>query len=1305
MVNNDIKFQILDWNSHYVENEINDVNNNSTNAVIPNTITIKQYTIRLFGRTIDNKTIYVQVNDYTPYFYICIDETWNKKKINDFINHLKNTIVRKSDTGRWIKCSGGFLGYEVETKHKFSEFTDFKKYTFLKLIFNDYDVMKRWSNYLSKERVYSILGKKNIQFELYESNIEPMLRCMHIQNLDAVGWVKISGNMYNRLGKSTSCCQINISTEWTSLERIDSHQLMPYVIASFDIECMSQDGSFPQAKRESDKIIQIGTTFSKVGESECFYQHIVVLGSCDNIEGSTVVECKTEKELLIEWTKMIREKNPDILTGYNIFGFDYQYMRDRANKLGISESFEQLSRITGEKTEFKTKELTSSALGRNIMTYYNMIGRLNVDLMKIVQRDYKLLSYKLDYVASYFIRENICDIKYNTTTKKTELYTKSIYGTQIGRYINIYYNDGINENKHMGDKKFQIKGFDRKSIIENGVEVTYDVILVDDIIDTDILGKGYEIFWCQAKDELEPQEIFKLQKGSSTDRAKIAKYCLMDCILCNKLMNKLSIMTNSVGMANVCHVPLSYIFYRGQGIKIFSLVAKKCRIENHLIPHKEKIDKPDDEKEKELKECEQFEKFINKLNKKGVDDEELEDDDEHDGYEGATVFPPEKGVHFEPIPVLDYSSLYPRSMIMKNLSHEYFVKDDEKYGDLPGYKYHTITYVDNTIYEKVHKKNRLGSIQIFKHRLKKTVEEYRKKKYIIEHNKIGDRDITKIYDIDDDNNKRYLVTDIVINSKSFTLSNYKTAKFAEKLTGGKGIIPEILQELLDARDKTRNEMKNTEDEFQKKVLDGKQLAEKVTANSTYGQTGSPVSQIYLKPIAASTTATGKEALEFSRDFLEGHFNNLVNYSLSDTDSFLDLCDEVFCDVSNKKFNQPKNGFVNRKEFYVVFQKEMRNMLNGYHVNIKSIYGDTDSVFYKPQITNNETGEILKDKTALEWSIQIGLWSSIAICLVLDEPMQQAYEKVLYPFAILTKKRYVGNLYERDPNKFYMKSMGIVLKRRDNAPIVKVVIGGIVDQILNKKSAMGAVEYTKKILRDILSGKYPMDKFIITKTLKGSGLNKQERIEESLKDKKDRCYAERTRIVHAVLADRIADRDYGNRPQSNDRIAYLYKIVKGDVELQGDRVETPEYMIENNINIDYLFYITNQIMKPAIQFLELLIHNPEKLFKEYIVREENRRKGLKTIKSYCNKVDENCGDIIFDDIDNMNPVINITETKKNKNKKKLSSIRIDNTMNISDDINNMDAKKSTKKPIKGKKKIQLIMADNTIDTDGGFIIDM
>ena len=94
--------------------------------------------------------------------------------------------------------------------------------------------------------------------------------------------------------------------------------------------------------------------------------------------------------------------------------------------------------------------------------------------------------------------------------------------------------------------------------------------------------------WGLSKDDVSPQDIFRMTNEGPKERYLIAKYCIQDCVLCVNLMNKLNVLTNNIGMANVCSVPLSYLFMRGQGIKIFSLVTKQCRKENFCIPYAEK---------------------------------------------------------------------------------------------------------------------------------------------------------------------------------------------------------------------------------------------------------------------------------------------------------------------------------------------------------------------------------------------------------------------------------------------------------------------------------------------------------------------------------------------------------------------------------------------------------------------------------------------------------------------------------------------------------------------------------------------
>jgi DNA polymerase elongation subunit (family B) len=1282
----DISFQILDWVDFNIEDILDESGSGEEDK--GELKSIDKFGVRLFGLTDKNETVCCTVTDYSPYFYIKLE--------NGLANNVR-TVLDKIKERVWPKENiHGLKGWKVVKKYDFTEFSNFTKFDFLRLDFHNTNAMGSFARVL-KKKLY--IRNKRIKLKAFESNLLPTLRMMHIRKLSAVGWVKINKDKYSFCNPKTSS-QINIQCSWTDLIALDEIKNQKFTIMSFDIECVSCDGSFPNPERETDRVIQIGLTMSRYGEDECYYKHIVTLGSCDPLEGIIVESYNTEKEVLLAFSKLVRKIDPDVITGYNINGFDFNYLNERAKLLGIAPQFSRMSRIKNQISEFVIKDLSSAALGENKLKFFDMKGRVILDLMKVIQRDHKLPSYKLDEVTSTFIREGIINITNDVSNNVSIIETKNTNGIYKDQYIRILYNDGMTENKHMDGKKFKV------------LELTKKSLTVDGNIETEeILNRGYKVFWCNAKDDIGPNDIFRMQDEGSYERSIIAKYCIQDCALCNKLIAKLQILTNNIGMANVCSVPLQFIFSRGQGIKIFSLVAKKCRDKDHLIPTLKVKPKPEDLKDGVAKITEVIQNTINNKYQKYEDDE---DDEEGDtlGYEGATVFEPVTGVHYNPIYVLDFSSLYPSSMIMKNLSHEMFV-NDPKYDNMKGYIYHEIEY------------------------------------------KNSDNTMTK-------------------------------CKFAEKESGEKGIIPEILQELLGARKKFKKQMEKLKDEggdpFIIAILDGLQQAYKVTANSLYGQTGAPTSSIFKKQIAASTTATGREMLQFAKYFneityakminlakagdfksyyeymkslyeiypnkikvddtttvtvcsvdkrpiplskffkgnldyhilseekmLKSHQNALNSLNINNIDEYTNFLEKIsvleYKDIHNiieffktckkssdlkidikfdkyKKLDQSLKeaffkdiywvlenyGYKNKDEMFLKFYNVVRHVLKDKEVNPVGIYGDTDSVFIKPNIKDIFSDEILKDKDSLKIAIKLGEWASILITCMLPPPESLEYEKVLWPFIIITKKRYVGNLYEKDPDSFKQKSMGIVLKRRDNAPVVKIVCGNIIDQILNKRDSKGAVDITHLLLKKIITGKMPLDKFIITKTLKFS-------------------YKKRTQIVHAVLADRMAERDPGNKPESNDRIPYVYYEVEDErtIKLQGDRVEHPDYLVQNKLKIDYLFYITNQIMKPCMQFLELIVEKPEKIFNDYIIREENRKMGKAPIEYYfqgSNKISTDEFTNILDEdykIDRKDKS-ELKMDRKDKSELKKSSIKSSKKDNNSKLSNNNPVKKKIIKRI-------------------------
>jgi DNA polymerase elongation subunit (family B) len=204
------------------------------------------------------------------------------------------------------------------------------------------------------------------------------------------------------------------------------------------------------------------------------------------------------------------------------------------------------------------------------------------------------------------------------------------------------------------------------------------------------------------------------------------------------------------------------------------------------------------------------------------------------------------------------------------------------------------------------------------------------------------------------------------------------------------------------------------------------------------------------------------------------------------------------------------------------------------------------------------------------SIQLGIAAAKRITESRRTPLVIGYEKTFYPFILFCRKRYVGMMYEDDANaKPYRKSMGIVLKRRDNAPIVKEVFGGALDILMEQRDIKKAQGFVTETLKKVLEHKIPIEKYVVSKSLRDD-------------------YKNPDQIAHRVLADRMAARDPGNKPQVGDRIPYVY--VDGREGKQGDRIEHVDWVRSHDLRPDVEFYITNQIQNPVAQLFALCIES-------------------------------------------------------------------------------------------------------------------
>ncbi len=511
---NDLEFQIISSHAHDVFNEETDES---------------EFTIHLFGCDSHGNSVGATILGFCPYFYVEIPEIlapiWTIKHNKLFEGWLN---LRLRDIGYGIK------GVKMVEMQKLYPFTNQEKFRFLRLIFSNGLAMKK-AVWLFQKGPIKIprIGVSSFEWKLYDNTVDGLMRFTQCANIKTTGWISIREWMSPN--ERTTTAQIDIETNWRNVKPVMCDTISPFIMASFDIECFSEDAwlrnraVFPNSAKRNDIVAQIGTTLWKYGTSEVL-KHIVSIKDascmvknqpsitdyfyktemgpgrlirrettrfvlefefgigyfpCDLELDYIMVTCECEEDILREWTEFIKIVDNDIWTGYNINGFDWKYMVDR-DQWGYLGS---LSRIRDLRSELVHKEMKSAAYGVNKFDILTCHGRICIDLLTHIRREKKFESYKLNAVA------------------------KALVG--------------------------------------------------------------------HAKHDLAPLDIFL---GLVNNVTKVARYCIQDTFLVYELVKSQLVISNLLLMAAITRVPVDWLLTRGQQIKVFSQIAHACRKKKIAVP-------------------------------------------------------------------------------------------------------------------------------------------------------------------------------------------------------------------------------------------------------------------------------------------------------------------------------------------------------------------------------------------------------------------------------------------------------------------------------------------------------------------------------------------------------------------------------------------------------------------------------------------------------------------------------------------------------------------------------------------------
>jgi DNA polymerase delta subunit 1 len=347
----------------------------------------------IFAFGVDKKGVSVclDITDFTPFYYVKLPYNFTDSDFRSLVFKIQKGMYYNSKHLIKSQC-------KIMHKKDIDGFNNGKLFKFGRFVFDNESAMKK-SQWLFKK---PIEGFESTKFKIYDIKSGPMLTFSYMRNILFCGWVKVKREKLDEVTDDISRCQMVYSTGWKNVDPVDKNTNSPAVTLSFDIECFSFDGDFPDPNVTENFITQIGSGFCRLNSKEIL-KHIIVLGDCDPVEGAILEVVKTEEELLTKWVELIEKTDPDLLIGYNIDDFDFRYIWTRAELLDLTDVIARLTRLSLIPSDFKDDTMESNAFGMNIFKYIKTPGINQLDLLHWFRKNQKLTSYSLDNVSKEFL--------------------------------------------------------------------------------------------------------------------------------------------------------------------------------------------------------------------------------------------------------------------------------------------------------------------------------------------------------------------------------------------------------------------------------------------------------------------------------------------------------------------------------------------------------------------------------------------------------------------------------------------------------------------------------------------------------------------------------------------------------------------------------------------------------------------------------------------------------------------------------------------------------------------------------------
>jgi DNA polymerase elongation subunit (family B) len=370
--------------------------------------------ITLFGVTEERHSVSLEIPQFYYYCYLSLPAEVARKdptdpsleyladQLRDLINQNLTRIAREKNKRGGVPQ---VIGVSFERRHNLYGYSGEDPPLQAKIVLDRrtglYDVEH---TFLGKQYTLQVQPGKRVPWEpmVFETGIDKNARFMIDAEITGMGWVRVTAPTPVPPSDAVHTTQIQVTAPFQRVHGFQKDELADLDTMYFDCEMAGRKGIFPDPLE--DPVIQIACVSRLLREKESYHRRLFVLGQCEPIQGATVVSFNNEADLLDAFAEYVRKSDPDVISGYNINNFDLPYLIRRAEKVGACD-LAYLGRTRGIPCKLKTRTFESKAYGASEMTDLTRCdGRIIMDCIEWVRRDYKLRSYTLNAVCGEFLQ-------------------------------------------------------------------------------------------------------------------------------------------------------------------------------------------------------------------------------------------------------------------------------------------------------------------------------------------------------------------------------------------------------------------------------------------------------------------------------------------------------------------------------------------------------------------------------------------------------------------------------------------------------------------------------------------------------------------------------------------------------------------------------------------------------------------------------------------------------------------------------------------------------------------------------------